>query len=200
VAHARAKPAVVAAAAAPVTTLAQSGRRTVCVRACDGFYFSFSPAEHSYDTATREAACKTACPDAETKLFVMSAGSEEISQAKEARQGELYAQYLARIKAGSPSTSTSTSTCGCHVASAAPTPDPRAALTDPTLRKGDMVVTAKGVRVYQGGQDRKREFLSLAETRGLTPSRRGALAAIDRMLKTPRHGPVTNPAGDARAH
>jgi hypothetical protein len=64
-----------------------------------------------------------------------------------------------------------------------------AVFNDPTLRKGDTVVTSKGVLVFKGGEDfphKNSDFMSLAETRGLTPEKRGALAAIERALKTPR--------------
>jgi hypothetical protein len=50
------------------------------------------------------------------------------------------------------------------------------------------VVTAKGVRVFKGGAYpfKSSDFMSLAETRDLPVEKRGALAAIDRVLQTPR--------------
>jgi hypothetical protein len=124
-------------------------------------------------------------------VFVMPSGAEDIAQATDARRGELYAQYVARVK--SAGDAQNPSSCGCHIVTSA-TPDSSTAMKDPTLRKGDMIVTAKGVRIFQGGGDTKRpgQFLSLAETHGLTPARRGALAAIDRVLKFPRHHPQTH--------
>lgn len=185
---------VAAAAPAPAATPAAAGKRTVCVRACDGYFFQFTSAERRFDVAARESACSAACPDAETKLFVMPSGGEDVAQASDARHGELYSQYVARVKGDTAKPAK----CGCHLASAAGA-DTSAALKDPTLRKGDMVVTPKGVRVFQGSGGRARgdgAFLSLAETRGLTPARRGALAAIDRVLKFPRHHPAQPAGGD----
>ncbi|QGM44807.1 hypothetical protein [Methylocystis heyeri] len=75
-----------------------------------------------------------------------------------------------------------------RVAAVQPT-ESEAVFNDPTLRKGDTVVTSKGVMVFKGGEDfphKNSDFMSLAETRGLTPEKRGALAAIERALKTPR--------------
>jgi len=50
------------------------------------------------------------------------------------------------------------------------------------------VVTAQGVRVFKGGAYpfKSSDFMSLAETRNLPIEKRGALAAIDRVVKTPR--------------
>jgi len=182
------------ATATPAATPAATGKRTVCVRSCDGYFFQFSTAQRGFDVAARESACGAACPDAETKLFVMPSGGEDIAQASEARHGELYSEYLARLKGDAAKPGN----CGCHLASTAGA-DTSAALKDPTLRKGDMVVTPKGVRVFQGSGGRARgdgAFLSLAETRGLTPARRGALAAIDRVLKFPRHRAAQPAEGD----
>ena len=64
-----------------------------------------------------------------------------------------------------------------------------ALLHDATLQPGDSVMTAKGVRVFKGGRDCPHEntdFLALAEIRGLPKHERRALAAIDKVIKTPR--------------
>ena len=171
--------------------------RTVCVRACDGYAFGRSAAYGGYDPSSREAACTAACPDAETKLFVLPSGVEDVVQAKEARIGESYAQLLAKFK----NRETKPASCSCHVASS-PNGDARALLSDPTLRQGDMVVTDKGVRVFLGGgalPHKTSEFLSPAQTRAVAPAYRGTLAAIDKMLKLrPAHisaAPEARPQG-----
>jgi hypothetical protein len=64
-----------------------------------------------------------------------------------------------------------------------------ALLHDATLQPGDSVMTAKGVRVYEGGggcPHKKTDFLALTEIRGLPKHERRALAAIDKVIKTPR--------------
>jgi hypothetical protein len=155
--------------------------RTICVRACDGYSFGRAAAYGGYDASTREAACTAACPDAETKLFVLAPGVDDVAQAKDARLGGSYAQLLAKFR----DRETKPATCGCHVASS-PSGEAKALLSDPTLRQGDMVVTEKGVKVFLGGgglPHRTNEFYSLAQTRAVSPAYRGALAAIDKMLK-----------------
>jgi Protein of unknown function (DUF2865) len=155
--------------------------RTVCVRACDGYAFGRAPAYGGYDPAAREHACSASCPDAETKLFVLPAGVDDVAQAKEARVNESYGQLLAQFR----NREDKPANCGCHVAST-PSGEAKALLSDPTLRQGDMVVTDHGVKVFLGGgalPHKTSDFLSLAQTSAVLPAHRGAAAAIDKMLK-----------------
>jgi len=59
-------------------------------------------------------------------------------------------------------------------------------LVDSTLRPGDVVVTSHGLRVFRGRAAPRHAFLSLSESRDMPRAKHGALAAIDRVLKTPR--------------
>ena len=155
--------------------------RTVCVRACDGYAFGRAPAYGGYDPAARETACAASCPDAETKLFLLPAGVDDVAQAKEARVGESYAQLLAQFR----NREEKPASCGCHVASN-PSGEAKALLSDPTLRQGDMVVTDNGVKVFLGRGSlphKTSDFLSLAQTSAVSPAHRGDAAAIDKMLK-----------------
>ncbi|MFY9656118.1 MAG: DUF2865 domain-containing protein [Methylocystis sp.] len=165
--------------------------RTVCVRACDGYAFGRAAAFGGYDAGSRETACAASCPDAETKLFVLPAGVDDVAQAKEARVGESYAQLLAQFR----NRENKPASCGCHVDST-PNGEAKALLSDPTLRQGDMVVTDKGVKVFLGGgalPHKTSEFLSLAQTSAVSPAHRGAAAAIDKMLKLRPADPAPNP-------
>ena len=65
---------------------------------------------------------------------------------------------------------------------------PDVILHDATLREGDSVMTAKGVRVFQGGSacpHKESDFLALADARDIPKSKRGALVAIEKAVKTP---------------
>ncbi len=65
---------------------------------------------------------------------------------------------------------------------------PDAILHDATLREGDSVMTAEGVRVFQGGSacpHKESDFLALADARDIPRSKRGALLAIEKAVKTP---------------
>jgi len=153
----------------------------VCVRSCDGFFFPAPLNASSGRGATRQSVCASVCPDAEAKLFTMPPGSDNIADAK-AEDGELYTQLLAKLAAQEARSKS----CTCH-AIADDAVQTKAVLNDPTLRAGDTVVTSEGVKVFRGGSTpyRKDAFLSLAQTPNLSPSKRGALAAIDRVIKTP---------------
>ena len=65
---------------------------------------------------------------------------------------------------------------------------PDAILHDATLREGDSVMTAQGLRVFQGGSacpHKESDFLALADARDISKSKRGALLAIEKAVKTP---------------
>ena len=65
---------------------------------------------------------------------------------------------------------------------------PDVILHDATLREGDSVMTAKGVRVFQGGSacpHKESDFLALADARDIPKAKRGALLAIEKAVKTP---------------
>ncbi len=63
----------------------------------------------------------------------------------------------------------------------------QALMQDPTLQRGDAVVTDEGVRVFEGRKVCPHpisEFRTLAETRALAPGARTTLVEIERDLKT----------------
>ena len=72
--------------------------KAVSVRACDGYAFGRAPAYGVFDPAARENACAASCPDAETKLFVLPAGVDDVAQAKQARRRGPYSQLLAQFQ------------------------------------------------------------------------------------------------------
>ncbi len=159
---------------------AADGERRVCVRTCDGFFFPITGASSRH--AARQESCRSLCPDAETKLFTIPAGSENISDAV-SEDGQTYPQFVAKLT----SARNDAKSCACHVIADDATHS-QALLNDRTLRVGDSVVTKDGVKVFEGGRStpyKSSDFLSLAETRNISPSTRSALAAIDRVVKTP---------------
>jgi hypothetical protein len=65
---------------------------------------------------------------------------------------------------------------------------PDAILHDATLREGDSVMTARGVRVFQGGSacpHKESDFLALADARDIPQSKRRALVALEKAVNTP---------------
>ncbi len=66
-----------------------------------------------------------------------------------------------------------------------------ALLHDTTLRAGDIVATAEGLRVYEGGggcPHKANDFLALASARDLSSTKRNSLVAIENAMKTRLNG------------
>jgi hypothetical protein len=142
----------------------------VCVRLCDGFFF---PSATSSDG---DEACAAQCPDAPTARYTEPAGSDRIEDAVSTR-GALYSA----LPVANRYQTTLDNTCRCHRSLArgysAAVPN------DPTLRKGDVVVTPKGFLVFQGAKTRSitsSDFVALSQARFLPKDLRVALVAMER--------------------
>ena len=152
---------------------ASTRRQSVCVRLCDGYYFPIGPVSRPGDLPNQEAACSELCPDAPTQLFVEPAGSNRIEDAV-APNG---ARYTALPVAFRNRTAVD-NTCTCHRR-----PDQASSLmNDATLRKGDSIMTAQGILVFNGrGQlpHAPGDFTALAKA-SMPRDKREILAAIER--------------------
>ena len=158
-----------------------SARRPVCVRLCDGFFFPASQPGGLSDASSVEASCAGLCPDAPTSLFYQSAGSDRIEDAISA-SGELYSALPVALRYRT----VQDSTCACHRA-AAHAADP---MRDATLRKGDAVMTEKGLIVFNGPQAAEHtpaDFTSIAAAK-LPKARRAELLALEFVSRTPPRG------------
>jgi hypothetical protein len=155
-------------AATPLAT-----RRPVCVRLCDGYFFPLAAAAHSSAT-DEQAACSDQCPDASTALYFLPAGSDKIEDASAASGGRYMALAMAlRYRTGH------VDACSCHTTIAQTMPY----WEDPTLRKGDAVMTANGFMVYRGASGSRLargNFTRLASA-ALPRDRRAELSAIERV-------------------
>ena len=129
----------------------------VCVRLCDGFFF---PSATSSDG---DEACAAQCPDAPTARYTEPAGSDRIEDAV-STHGALYSALLVANRYQT----TFDNTCRCHRSL---TPGySSSVLNDPTLRKGDIVMTPKGLLVFQGANTRtmtSSDFVALSQARSL---------------------------------
>lgn len=112
-----------------------------CVRLCDGFAFPVGNVGTGAWNA-QEAACRSACPSAQTALFSAPAGAKDFDSLS--RGGLRYAslqnafQYREKFS----------DTCTCRPVGA--TQSTAAILSDLTLRHGDIVMTRVGVRHFDG--------------------------------------------------
>ena len=111
-----------------------------CVRLCDGFFFPLSV--NSSDTGIGQATCSNLCPSSETRLFSAPSGSDsiELASAKGVAYSRLPNAYAYRKQVSKSCTCTA-SGMGLN------NPSIR---DDYTLRRGDLIATAKGARAFRG--------------------------------------------------
>jgi len=142
--------------------------KPVCVRLCDGFFFPTA------STTGGDAACAAQCPDAPTALYTMP--GEHIEDAVSST-GKPYTQ----LPVAKRYQTSFESTCTCHrdtVASRA-----NEILHDSTLRKGDVVMTADGFKVYEGdgySAATQQDFVAVSRAAGVSKEERATLAAMER--------------------
>jgi hypothetical protein len=127
--------------------LATSGQ-AYCVRTCDGRYF---PAPATANQSRAET-CNSFCPVAETKVFYGSSIDESASES-----GMPYAELPTAYKFRSELIA------GCSCNGTDPVGLARVSVADDkTLRRGDLVVEADGVKVATGKPDRTGASVELA--------------------------------------
>ena len=142
----------------------------VCVRLCDGYFFPSASGASGGDDA-----CAAQCPDAPAALFTEKAGSDRIDDAV-STHGAPYSALPAAFRYRT----TLDNACTCHRS-------PRSAfsaasLSDPTLRKGDAIMTPKGLLVFQGSKSRAAtpsDFVAASRTTALPKALRAALLALE---------------------
>jgi hypothetical protein len=133
----------------PITDATQydQGTRTVCVRLCDGYSFPVGALDGRRDIGAHEAICSGLCPGAPTELYVLGSGATDISEALSARRNRAYAALPVALRFSSKREKT----CSCR----APNQSHLSLVSlrrDFTLRKGDAIMTAKGIRVFKGAR------------------------------------------------
>mgnify|MGYP001315047704 FL=1 len=117
-------------------------RTSYCVRSCDGFFYPVGNPD-SGEIGAHEAACERTCPGAETEVYVAAAGSSGIADAIN-RRGQRYEA----LKTAFNHRTQIDSACSCNGAIGAPRN--HSVMSDFTLRKGDMVMSREGLRIFRG--------------------------------------------------
>jgi hypothetical protein len=142
----------------------------VCVRLCDGSFFP------SNTDSGGDAACKAQCPDAPTALYMVPASGriEDAVSTSSALYSDLPVAGRYRTVLNS--------TCACHRGRVSYS---AMLLLDRTLRKGDAVMTPKGIVVYEGANSsstRPEDFIALAQERRLPGDVREYLSKMQSTL------------------
>jgi len=168
-----------------VYTETASGGRSYCVRECDGYFFPVGLYSSSSDTASHQRACGRLCPGARTTLYVMRGGSDKIEDAVAARGGATYARLMASLQRKGEGEKDKDKECSCHAGQSNES-SIESIYLDPTLRRGDAVMTTHGVEVFHGASRypySKNDFRPLAHSPDLDEPVRRRLAALERASK-----------------
>lgn len=140
----------------------EGGGPAYCVRTCDGRYFPVAAAGNQ----SRAETCRSFCPASETKVFYGRTIDDAVSE-----NGTDYSdlpnafKYRSQLVAG----------CSCNGS------DPVGLAKvdirqDKTLRRGDLVATADGLKVVSGGVDRRGAELNFS------PAPRSVRARFERSV------------------
>jgi hypothetical protein len=175
-----AAPPLMRDAAAPFEPM---GRRAVCVRLCDGFHFPLGAVRSGADLRDQANMCGALCPGAPARLYVMPSGSEKIEDAV-SLEGRRYDLLPVAFRHAS----TRDNACSCRPAGASLSSPLVSLLDDVTLRRGDIVMTGSGVRVFRGATRwplRQGDFVKAANIK-MSSRARAALATLDRLAARDR--------------
>jgi hypothetical protein len=160
-----------------------------CVRTCDGRYFPLTGVSSSTHEVAVER-CNSFCPASPTKVFT----SYDREAGIDAARGKDGAAYSSLEHAYAYRTEISPS-CTCNTASTMGVA-PMDVMDDPTLKAGDLVVTANGVMVFRGDKalpHREGEFTSAVDDRKLPAATRRQIEALE-MASGLAQGPATTTA------
>jgi hypothetical protein len=139
-----------AASSAPVSA-SIGQQRTYCVRTCDGYYFAIGFARNKCQLAEHQSMCAASCGDAAMKLFAAPLTADEnagrTGPAIERAVDDTGSLYSAMPTAYAFKTA-DTSACACQSTSNGLPQIPIS--IDPTLRDGDIIVMADGLKVFRG--------------------------------------------------
>lgn len=126
-----------------------SGTAAFCVRTCDGRYFPLQGRPQSANDPNAVAQCAAFCPAAHTEVFV-SRGSEKGIDDAENKSGKSYSSmpnafaFRQKLVEG----------CTCRTDGQVVGIGRIDAMEDPTLKRGDVIMTSDGARVFTGRRSR----------------------------------------------
>lgn len=155
-----------------------------CVRLCDGRYFPL-PAKAGAPSMTPAKLCSSLCPAAKTDVFYGSQIDHAASQRGQ-RYSKLKNAFTYRDRFVDDCTCTGRDTTGVARVDVE---------NDPTLRPGDIVVTAEGPRVFAGNRStphKVSEFAPAEDSRRVPKRLRNQLSD---MRVAPEYGPANVKSG-----
>jgi hypothetical protein len=162
--------------------IGNGGPITYCVRTCDGFYF---PIGHGSGSDSADAAtCNSLCPRAETKIYTGQIGGDiDVARARDSGK-----RYAALGQAFSYRKSIDKS-CSCTANGYGIATD-FSVYRDGSLRVGDIVMTGKGMKVFNGGNFPYREanFTAISRSDRIDTATRESLRKVEQASLPGRSG------------
>lgn len=125
------------------------GTYAFCVRTCDGRYFPLQGRPYGAGDPNAAAQCAAFCPAATTEVFVSASSERGIEEASN-KNGKAYTSlptafaFRERIVEG----------CSCRADGKVAGIGRINVMNDPTLKRGDIVMTADGARIFTGERSR----------------------------------------------
>ena len=152
------------------------GRRSMCVRLCDGFAFPVGAYHGDQDRAAHEATCHSECPGAATALYVVPSGSDSMDDAVRVGTDKNYSEMPYAFHY----TTVLSNSCSCHPPQGGRI---KSLLHDFTLRRGDAVMTQAGFKVFHGASRfpyHRNDFVKLEQSRDIRKGDRVTFREIER--------------------
>lgn len=158
-----------------------SATRTYCVRTCDGYYFAIGFPRTEHETSQHETMCTASCGGMEMRLYSSPVQSDDGSaSAIDRATDDTGALYTALPAAHAFKTKTASPTCSCQGTTGGLPQIP--ILADPTLRYGDIVVMADGLKIFRGSPGplhQDADFVSVAGARDLSNAVRKYMLSLE---------------------
>ncbi|MFD0937647.1 DUF2865 domain-containing protein, partial [Methylobacterium trifolii] len=138
----------------------QNARQTLCVRMCDGYAFPVGRLDSLKDLPVHQTACATSCPGAETALFTLAPGEEDVTQAR-----SLAGKPYGSLRTALAYRQKQVPACACHGPGQVALPRLPFG-QDRTLRTGDIIAGTRAAYVLTAG--RTQRFVTLRQDRSIS--------------------------------
>jgi hypothetical protein len=147
---------------------------TYCVRTCDGYFFPIGTPAGGADVEAQELVCKSLCPATETRLYVAAGGSDGIEDA--VSHGKRYIALPTAFRFQRELDKA----CTCNPAGRGLAGI--GVLEDFTMKAGDVVMTADGLKVLSKTRRypyREQSFVPATWSKQLTAGERDRLRGLE---------------------
>lgn len=160
--------------------------RAFCVRTCDGHFF---PVQAHAGLSAAEA-CRAFCPASQTRLYTGGTIDSAVTS-NGSRYADLDNAFVYRRQLVAGCTCNGRDVFGlAHID----------AISDPTLRPGDVVATKSGLMAFSGSRNKTANFTPVGSYGAFSQSERNKLSALKIQENTSAAAEATSSLAPAAAH